>query len=332
MAKRFLRSVVQDFATLVPSADITPIAVGVNPVSYLILTLSLVINGSQAALNTFRRLTPFFSQINDVRVKLRGENIWQGSLQDVTVLAAIACGATPWGREFHGVNTVPRTMSFVIPFSRVLYWHEEGIPATRRGDLMFEMSAGATPAGFSTPLWALEQVELIEDAPTRFLKATTLTRAITASGRQRMDLPVGNDLLGLLMFDPSDEIDATAQYAFGKTKVLVDNVEQYVASSNWESNAVELARRIDALTDVFGHRHEQAAADTSTGEQVELTADVPPIQYGYHDFDPLKDGSYAIPTRGLGQFQLDLESDVNAGTVRVLPLELVNVGGATAAP
>jgi len=163
------------------------------------------------------------------------------------------------------------------------------------------------------------------------LKYTTLTRSLAATGRQRVPLPIGNELLGVQLFDPSDEIDTGAAYAFGKVKILKDNVEQYFAESNWESIREASERRAPGYHLAWGHVHAQAAADTSVGEETLLVADRPPLQYGYLDFDPLKDGSFSLETDGAASLDLDMNSDVSSGTVRIIPVELVNVGGAAPA-
>ena len=84
------------------------------------------------------------------------------------------------------------------------------------------------------------------------------------------------------------------------------------------------------MLSVWGHRHEQAAADTNTGGPLFLSADLPPLQYGYVDFDPLRDGSFSLETAGAASLDLDMDSDVSTGTVRVMPIELVKVPGAAA--
>lgn len=328
MGKRYLRSIVTDFQTLTASADIVPVDLPVNPLSHLVLTINLEVNGTQAALNTFRYMDPFLQAVSSLSVRHRGENIIDGNLQDIAVMNALLTGWCPWGREFQGADNTFRSMSFPISFARKPYWHEEAFPATQRGNLRFFMTAGAAPSGFDNMQWALESVELIEDNPVQFLKYTTLTRALVATGRQRILLPIGNELLGLLLFDPTDEIDATETYAFGKVKILKDNVEQYQSVTNWEAIAAELSRRVPGWGSAWGHRHEQAAADTNVGGPVQLTADLPPLQYGFIDWDPLMDGSFSLETEGAADLQLDMDSDVSTGTVRVMPVELVKIPGA----
>lgn len=323
MGKRFLRSIVSDFQTLTASQDITPVDLPVNPLSFLVLTINAEVNGAQEVQDDAVPITHHLGMVTELSVRHRGENIIQGSGVDLAMMSYLITGTPPWGREFsYGDNTFT-SRSIILPFSRKPYWHEEAFPATQRGNLRFHMSAGAALGVYDNFQWALEAVELIEDEPSQFLKYTTLTRALSATGRQKIQLPIGNELLGLLLFDPTDETDATETYAFGKVKILKDNVEQYFASSNWESLAADMANRVQNLISAFGHTHVQAAADTAVGGMGHRTADHPPLQYGFVDFDPLKDGSYSLETAGAASLDLDMDSDVSSGTVRCLPLELI---------
>ncbi len=119
--------------------------------------------------------------------------------------------------------------------------------------------------------------------------------------------------------------------------VMKDNVEQYFAESNWESIRESTTRRLANYGGLWGHRHAFANPDTSgdtdTGEEQHVNADVPPLQYGYLDFDPLKDGSYSLETRGAASLDLDISADVAGNAVvRVMPLEMVPVPGAAPTP
>jgi hypothetical protein len=325
MGKRFLRTIVSDFQTLTASADIVPVDLPTNPLSFLVLTINAEVNGAQEVQDDALPFVSHLAIATDISVRHRGENIIQGSLADLAMLGYLLTGVPPWGREFtYGDNTFT-SRSFLLPFTRRPYWPEEAFPATTRGQLRFHMSAGAVHGVYDNYAWALEACELIEDDPRRYLKYTTLTRALAATGRQRVPLPMGHELLGLLLFDPTDEVDATETYAFGKVKILKDNVEQYYAESNWEALAADLAIRAGNLMSAFGHTHVQAAADTGVGGAGHRTADFPPVQYGYLDFDPLKDGSHALDTKGASDVELDMNSDVSSGTVRILPVELVHV-------
>lgn len=331
MGKRYLRSIVTDFQTLTASADITPVDLPVNPISHLFLTIKATKNVAAAATNLGRYMLPIIQQITDCSVRHRGEAVIQGQLDDLAVLNALLHGQPPAVGEYAYADNQEQFVTVPLSFSRRMFWHEEAFPATQRGNLRFFMTAGALPTGYDAVAWSLEAVELIEDTPVRYLKYTPQTRAIVATGRQKMPLPIGNEIMGVLLFDPSDETDATLQYAFGKVKILKDNVEQYFAESNWESIRESTQRRIPGYHMAWGHQHGQAAADTDTGEETQKIADRAPLQYGYLDFDPLVDGSYSLETAGASALDLDLNSDVSAGTVRITPVELIKVPGAGAA-
>lgn len=327
MGKRYLRSIASDFQTLTASADITPIDLPVNPISHLLLTLAFTKNVAAQAtsLGNFMRL--MLQSITDLSIRHRGENIIQGSLQDLAVLGAVLHGQPPVVGEYAYADNQIQFLTVPLSFSRTLYDHDEAFPATQRGNLRYYMTAGAISAVWDAFSWCLEAVELIEDTPKSFLKYTTLTRTLAASGRQKIPLPLGNSILGTLLFDPSDEIDTGGAYAFGKVKIMKDNVEQYFAESNWENLREAMARRLPHYNLAWGHNHAQAAADTATGEESQATADQPPLQYGFLDFDPLKDGSYALDTQGAATLDIDMNSDVSSGTVRVIPVEQIMVGG-----
>jgi hypothetical protein len=302
----------------------------VNPLSHLILTLGLTKNVAAQVTDLGNLMMAIIGQITDVSIRHRGENIIQGRLDDLAVMSAMLTGQGPAVGEIAQADNEIQFVSILLPFGRKPYLHEEAFPATQRGNLRFFMTAGAISSLYDAAVWSLEAVELIEDNPTQFLKYTTQTRALAATGRQKIPLPIGNDLLGLLLFDPSDETDSTLSYAFGKVKILKDNVEQYFAESNWENLRESAERRAPGYKLMWGHIHAQAAADTETGEEANKVADRPPLQYGFMDFDPLKDSSYSLETAGASALDLDMNSDVSSGTVRVLPVELVKIPGAAA--
>jgi hypothetical protein len=326
VGKRFLRSIVQEPTTLTVAGDITPVDLPVNPLSYLILTL-FVEQPAQQVTNAWTLLSDFYAAVSDLSIRHKGEQIIQGTLADIMMVNAILHQGTPHGTHLSGIGN-NRAMSFLISLARQPFLHAEAFPATMRGNLRFHMTVADVTPGTGTALqWALEAVELIEDTPTQYLKYTTNSRAIVATGRQRVPLPIGNEILGVLLFDPATEITTAEAFAWGKVMVLKDNVQQYYVESNWESIRGELGRRIGAAMSKFGHVHGHAAADTMTGqEQVRLNE--PPHQYGYLDFDPLRDGSYSLETAGASDLELDLNSDVSAGTARYVPVELIKVGAA----
>jgi hypothetical protein len=328
MGKRFLRTIVVDQQVVLPSSEIVPIDLPVNPLSFLVLTIyaetstNLDITNSETMLNTHMEL------VTELSVRHRGETIIQGNLRDIAMLSYLITGTPPWGREFSADDNTIRARSFVIPFTRKPYDHNEAFPATQRGNLRFHMTTGAAPANSDNFWFSIESLELIEDNPTQFLKYTTLTRTLANTGRQRVQLPIGNEILALLLYDPANEVGAAEMYSFGKVKLMKDNVEQYYGTSNWEALAADLAMRVQNLSGAFGHTHHQAAVDTIVGGFGWTQGTFPPLQYGLLDFDPLKDGSYALETAGAASLDLDMDVDNAGPTARIIPVELIKIPGA----
>lgn len=323
MGKRYLRTIVQDQQTLAATGEITLRDLPVNPLSMLYLTL-LTEEPAQQVTNAWRLFDDFFAAVDNIRVIHKGENIIQGSLQDLMMVNLLYQRARPFGTHLSGIGN-NRAMTFPLCLGRRPYDHMSCFPATSRGNLTFGMNVLDITPGTATALqWMLEAVELIEDEPETYCKYTTQQRALTATGRQKVPLPLGNEIMGVVLFDPTTEIAATETFAWGKVKVLKDNVEQYYQSSNWEAIRGDFGRRVAMAMNDLGHVHGHAAADTVTGdEQVRVNA--PPHQYGYLDFDPLDDGSFSLETAGASTLDIDMDSDVSTGTARYLPIERVTI-------
>jgi hypothetical protein len=45
--------------------------------------------------------------------------------------------------------------------------------------------------------------------------------------------------------------------------------------------------------------------------------------YAYLDFDPRRDGYYALETKGAATLDLNVSMDTGSGTSRIMPVELV---------
>ena len=323
MGKRFLRSIVSDFQTLTASADITPIDLPVNPLSHLLLTLEGT-QTTRATAGLYSLMSDFVSGVTDLSIRFRGENVLQGQLQDLMMLSAFLTGYFPWGEKPDGDVGKVRSMTFLIPFGRRPFWPEEAFPATTRGNLRWHMTAGSLPASFSARRWMLEAVELIEAQPKQYLKATTISHTATATGRRRIPQPIGNDILGILIRDPTVATGDPANYNPHLIKLLKDNVEQYYPQSRWESLHDCYGRRGVIPAQLGGHIHFlTSVAAAGETEEAEWNKDEAPRSFVYLDFDPLNDGYYALETKGAASLDLDLDMDTGAGTSRILPVELV---------
>lgn len=323
---RFLHSIVTPNTDLVASADIVPVDLPVNPLSFLLLHLQIT-RVAPAAIGTYSAIDDVLNQITSVVVKHKGENIIQGSLRDLMVLNAVAFGA--WPGVTRPINTDNVIQDFVFPLclGRRMYDPASCFPATTRGNLRFEMTAGADGAAYDDINWSLESVELIEAAPTEHVKYITNART-SVVGQFDATLPIGLPILGVLGFD-TDLNTGTTTHApsWGTIKLLKDNVEQYYPLSDVEVLAAQLwAQMRNPFALHLGHVHQiNDGAALSDSDDAEILASHGFNGYFYLDFDPLRDASYQLDTAGAADLKIRGVGEA-ASAIRWLPIERVAVG------
>jgi hypothetical protein len=320
---RFLHSIVQPNTDLVASASITPFDLPVNPLSFLILRLE-VTNVAPAALDTYSAIDDAITQITAVRVLHKGELIVSGSLRDIMVLNARAFNAWPGWHKLDNLDNAVRSFTFPICLGRKMYDPTSAFPATTRGNLRFEMTAGADGDGYDDINFSVSAVELIEADPAEYVKYTANARDSVA-GQFDLPLPIGNPYLGILLFDTGMRDTLAATYSWGTVKLLKDNVEQYYPSEDIETLGAMLQAHVGTKLGWPGHTHQfngAAAGLDETDEAGHSLRASGANGYAYLDFDPLGDGSYQMETTGAADVKLRGQGDA-ASAVRAIPVERV---------
>jgi len=322
---RFLHSVARPNIDLVASVSITPVDLPVNPLSFLLLRFQLT-NVDPAAILTYSAIDDVITQITGIRVLHKGEQIIGGSLRDLMVLNAVYQRAFPGWAGLDNVNAAVRSLVFPLCLGRRMYDPDSCFPATSRGNLVFEMDAGADGAAYSDINFSIETVELIEAVPKEYVKYVRQARDSVA-GQFDARLPIGNPLLGILLFDTGLGGSSDEVLSWGTVKLLKDNVEQYYPLSDYETLAGMLKTQMGTAWGIHaGHQHltsEGAGAEliSDDAEQRVSTGD---RGYAYLDFDPLRDGRYQLETEGSADLLIRGQGD-EATAIRYYPLERVTV-------
>ncbi len=322
---RYLHTIVQPNTDLVASADITPFDLPVNPLSFLLLRLE-ILNVAPAALDTYSAIDDAITQITNLRVQRIGEDIVQGSLRDLMVLNALAFGAFPGWHKLDNLSGAVRSLVFPICLGRRRYDPKSAMPAQRRGDLRFFMTAGADGAGYSDINFSLSAVELIEAEPEEHVKYTTASRD-SVVGQFDQVLPIVNPILGILLFDTGLRDTLAATYSWGTVKLLKDNVEQYFPLEDIETLAGMLNSQLMGVPTWPGHTHQFNGAAVGLDESDEAghsTRAVGFNGYAFLDFDPLKDGTYQLETAGSSDLRIRGNGDA-ASAIRALVIERLMV-------
>jgi len=323
---RFLQSIAAVKQTLNASADITPLDLPVNPLSFLLLSFDIT-RANPSALAVYKALDTLIDQITNLSIAHKGENIVQGSLRDIMAMNLVYHRVRPGLSRFTDASGARDQVVFPICLGRREYDPTSCFPATTRGNLKFLMTAGATPAAYSAPRWQLETVELIEATPTEHVKYVTSSRTSVAGIFEQV-LPIGNPILGCLLFDTGLRDNITDVYSWGQVKLKKDSVEQYYPNSDVETLAGHLSTQLEEIMSWPGHQHQGdgAQAGVFNSDMAKFVGAVGLKGYLYLDFDPLRDGTYQLETEGAAQLSISGNGD-EATAVRVLSLERRMLGG-----
>jgi len=322
---RYLHSIVQPNTDLVASASITPVDLPVNPLSFLILRIQIT-RTAPAALLTYDPIDDAITQITSLRILHKGEQIIAGSLRDLMILNAVYHGAFPGWDKAHPVGAAVDSLVFPLCLGRRKYDPESCFPATSRGNLRFEMDAGADGAGYTDVNFSLEAVELIEATPKEHIKYVQQART-SVIGQFDAPLPIGWPILGILMQDTNIQTLADGTSSWGTIKLLKDNVEQYYPLSDYETLCGMLRMFMgDSFILNAGHVHKFVAADAlaSMTDPAATLINTGARGYAYLDFDPLHDASYQLETAGAADLKIRGQGDA-ATAVRYYPIERVSV-------
>lgn len=324
---RFLRSVLIQDETLTASSQRTD-DLPVNPLSMILVTAKYA--NDTGTLTDYSAVEGLLAFVSKIEVLFQGSAIISGSLADLARLNALLIGRGPRQLNMLKTNNAVRAITVPILLGRKPYWREECFPAVRRGELQLQTTTTSAQTGLDTPILQVETVELLDAQPTRYLKATTISKTPSATGEHDVDLPIGNKLIGALLFGTTIPASASFAASIGQAQLLVDNTEAYYSRTNWESLNGELSRRAicDANSNAHIHTSDVAAAYTqfqNTDEQ-QLNDDFF-SQHAFLDLDPNMDGEYALDTQGKARVHLRITADA-ADAIRVVPLELVDVQAA----
>lgn len=281
--------------------QVATIQLPVNPISYLALTLQVTAAAISPTLNNL------LAAFRNIEVLFKGTSIFSMTGTDLARMQHAL-----WGRPVpvFGFNQVAPTLirfTLFIPFGRVPWWPEEAFPPTRSGELQLRVTYAAAFTNFTLPVETVTSCEILDASPKRFCKLTTVFDGNVAVGdRQQIDLPIGNPILGVLMFGntfPGAAMTSTIR----RLKLLLDNVESQYSLVEHDPLLALPMYRAD-----FPNQYNITDTDWA--------------QYIYLDFDPLRDGSYALRTEGRARVTLEFRADA-ADAVRVIPVELITLAG-----
>lgn len=295
-----------------------------NPLSCIWLRINAYLGAGASASDL--HMDALLGVVSHIEVVFKGSSIVSGTLQDIARASMLLSGSTITNLNY--TNTTNRLRSVVVPivFGRGLFLSSECFPASRRGDLQLRLTYGNLPANVAAFSIGIQSLELPEASPSGFVRCTTITRQTVSGLANDIDLPLGNPIVGCLVYADLVPDDSVTSYSCQSVELLLDNTQYLIAPIDWSVMRYMYNRRVPSVLDTVVHQHAydptlSAVANTSIPLQVGYTEHT---HYGYLDMDPTLSGEYVLQTAGHARCNLRVTSS-DDGLVRVLPIEYITV-------
>jgi len=294
----------------------------VNPLSFVDIDIEAALSAAYTQA-TLANLAAIFDRI---------EVLFKGtSMISLTGADLLAFSATLIGRFPPILNRLVSAASeiiarFRIPFGRYPYATVEAFPAVRKGELQLRLDYASAFTNITSLDAVITTCELPGATPKQFIKATTLSKTPVV-GDNDIDLPLGNQILGLLIYSATVPAGAAKTTTVDKTKLLVENVEKYLHEVRWAVLNQRVYEILGKDTTDFDHTHREnvAGAYAQNAETEERTIiDQFLANYGLVDFDPLRNDAYLLETADRSRIWLRINAG-DTGAIRVVPMEIIKV-------
>lgn len=284
------------------ATEVKKIDLPVNPLSYLLLNVS-GFNATDEA-----TLAEILAFINKIEVTHLGTSIISLQSEDLFMENLYLYGHEPVLTHNIADDNATREITLVIPFGRRIFDPDECFPATKKGELTLSLDTTVPSSSLDNAIINIESLELPGAQPTRYLKSTQLS--ITApgdTGDNDIDLPIGNPIVNLILYTTTVPGASSHTYGIQSAKILVDNVEKGYSMAHF--NCLKGERIFHQST---------LPRDIAAFGNIQLP------NYAFLDFDPAKDGKFALETAGKSSVKLRLNMGVDEAS-KVSIMELVDV-------
>lgn len=291
----------------------------VLPLSAVIVHITAQITGS----NNSDTWTTLLGALKSVQFRYRGSQVWGVSGLNLWRLAR-SLGV--WGfrpEVYANTNNSVRQVSLCLPFGRQLFDPRECFPASNQGETELYLDWTAVPTGYNTLKYTVETLQLIDAAPSSFLRCTTITDTPSAAGDKDYDLPRAAPLVGL-GYAMAASYPLAAAHTVERAKLLANNQDYMYANVKTDTlRAFQgLSCPLGLEMDTVVHTENTAGAYAQNAStQSNRLQDSAASAFAWLPFDPWARGDYLVQAQQFQDFKLRLTFNT-AAQVQLLPLEL----------
>lgn len=297
---------------------------GVNPLS--VINLELRPLNDTGTLANYARYRAVCAALNRVSVIHLGQSILSMRGEDIAALNWLRHGMVPWEANPDNVDNERRCVVLPLFLGKCAYDPQSCFPAVRRGELVLEVDFDIADTGYDGLRFGVNTIEILGAKPKEYERKVQILQTFAATGLNDVDLYAGNQTRGILLFGTTGFAGAAPAPSWGRIRTLLDNVEVGFNAIDWET-ALMMPALWGRTPSMVEHKHTVNAAGAGVEETTNVfDVDEDWTQYAYLDFDPTRDDTFTLDTKGGSRFQIRADAET-ADAVRAIQVEVIKTAG-----
>jgi len=242
-----------------------------------------------------------------IDITYKGRTIYSASGTDAVMLSRLLSGVEPVCQPAIAVNGINREVTLPIVLSPYPYDPDWASPASKRGELQLQITCATPPAEIVNPKYSVETIEIEDAQPKYYMQCTPHAVLPTATGMIDIDLPIGQDLCGVMLRAAKVPNATNDLCSITSAALLVDNREEYLSFASWAALRTHAQMRAPEM--VGNTRHQHAMGDVVPGSPTTETIAIPSYthHYGYIDLMPAGIEDYILSTAGHSRIHIAID-------------------------
>jgi hypothetical protein len=296
----------------------------VHPITSLIFTIKAKVNSTG-----YPAISPWdvAALLDRLEIRFDGSAVNAISGQDLYMVNLWAYRRPPAYGQINDANDAELWLALRVPAGRNDFDPTECWPATARGALELAAYMKASDTVLDTVRVQIEAIQLPGATPSRHIRYSTIAPGAMVVGENDIDIPVGNILMGILIYSPTIISGTSDVNTVEQVQLLVDGLPRIFAKNNYEALMSDLATKIDLMNWVDKEQQRENTASTYTQNALtkgKVITDCPIWHYVLLDLDPTDDGTFFFDTSAINRLQLRIIAG-DTGSPRIIPLEMISV-------
>jgi len=277
----------------------------INPVTMVLLSIAWT--ETITAPGNYTMIDNALNLVSKIDITYKGRTLYSASGQDAAMLSRLLSGVEPTCNLALAANGIRRAVTIPIALTPYLYGPDWASPASKRGELQLQITCATPPTEIGNPIYSIETIEIEDAQPKYCMQCTPHAVLPTATGMIDIDLPIGQDLCGVMLRAAKVPDIVNNNCSITSVALLIDNKEEYISYASWNTLRTNAQMRAPELLGSTMHQHRltgTAVGDMTTQSELPISYTQ---HYGYIDLMPAGIEDYILPTAGHSRVHLAID-------------------------